>query len=203
MSTAWYFFTFDPAKAARVFGRATPPQVKRLVTAMTDPDERGDSDDDEAEQITAVTRRAMTAGVSYDGLSAAEAAQLDDVVVTAFHRLGLAKTLAVKAVSPEAVDTRLGDHLAKLALARRPDPLLRLLAGGRRMGQPTPARRCGYLVLTRDEADRMLGEASDLVADPATAWADDEAAAYSRLALLPALAAVGRTDGLALYGHLT
>ena len=203
MSTAWYFHTFGPERLDKVWGRATPAQVRRLAAAMTDPGERDEPDDDQRLAICTAIVRALTDRPAYDGLSRADATHLDDVVQSTFRPSGFERYLGAKPVSPEAVNIWLAAHLATLAGRRWPDPLLPLLANGRRVGGGRPALSYGYLILTSDEADRMHAEAAELIADPATPWADSHAAGYTASALLPALAAVHRADGLSLYGVLT
>jgi len=192
MGMFWQFFALDRSQWDELFGGGHPNAEKLVIAAATwHRDENLDLDFDETrldeyldtlerrapEQTKRIARKICADGVSYAGLSDAEAAELDHMIVGWFcpeglethlgyryaHRCGL----SAKAIAELLRCARPG-LMARLRGAGRALPQLTAFEKGRRFGQAAPPQEAApYVVFTAEEASEALSEWDRLMEGPA------------------------------------
>lgn len=150
MARLWWFYSFCPERFAAFFDGSVPDAERRVVDAATwegsfwrDP------------SVPARLAARMTAGgIRYDGLSAADAAALDQLLPMLFSPEGLAEQWEVVAESPDGLPPSVVQELLPRVTGA---VLLPVLVGGRRFGEAEPSA-CEYCCLSPAECGRLVDE---------------------------------------------
>lgn len=202
MSTCWYFHRFPLDRFRQVFGAANKKQESKLLKLINDPDE-GFEDEEEGEEATEIAREMLKSGISYANKSEPQKALLDQVVIRAFNRLGLAKELGVVPMSPEAVTLKLAGELTREA-KRSGASLIDILSDGRRFGTTErPALGLGYFILMPEEIRQLKAELETLLADTSATWRFPDVAEVTRTNIIAVLDKVAANAENGFYAVLT
>jgi len=196
----WYYYTFPIDVMKRICGQATAKEEKKLIKAVTDPDET-DFDEDQIVIVKRLAKEVLHKGIDYTDKDGEETDMLDMIVTTMFSHMGMEKELQLKPVSQDPMTIHLAVELFQAAQAASL-PLLPPILHGRRFGDDAPTL-CNYVFLSREELTQVRTEALKLRDDKTIKWKFPETPQLIDKMLVYCIDRALKDSSLWLYGHLT
>jgi len=166
MSYLWSFHSFPTQAFGRVFGGAQPAEVEDFVGFL----QSEFCGLDRFPGAPALARNVLSTGLSYDGLDAASARIVDEIVGVAFSPEGFEQVLQLDHLSPDGLHSSVVSELLARAKAGAPPTLLPILQKGRRYGQ-RESSPCEYCILAEGEVPLLLDEVRRAMA-ASLPWSD-------------------------------
>ena len=133
--------------------------------------ERADGDDVDLRPIEEVVRCVATGGLSYSGLTAEQAAMLDQRLMVLFSPEGLEAQLEIEPESPDGVHPSIIEELLQRAQGRVELSYLPVLLHGWRHGVGDLTAKCEYVLLYPEHLPPLAAEI-DAVVKLALPWSE-------------------------------
>ena len=175
MSFLWHFSSYDHAK----LGSLTESAIADALLW----------DDGAFDNVSSVQRLAQhiaSAGISYSGLSATDAALLDELIPMMFSPEGLESELALE---PESDDGLAPTIVSEMVEHLPTASCLRWLVRGRRHGSESFDVECNYVILSPTDVTDLLAECASVM-DSSPDWSQDYVPDVIRECLIDTLTSI-------------